>query len=67
MDQNRDFATDSPVAFERERLGFLRDLADPMTIRRLTRLGIGCGWHCLEVAASFVDMTLFGAWGRRCD
>jgi AraC family transcriptional regulator len=31
MDENRDFAADWPDAFERERLGFLRDAADPMT------------------------------------
>jgi SAM-dependent methyltransferase len=51
MVEGRYFATDSPAAFERERLGFLRDVADPITTRRLTGLGIGRGWRCLEVAA----------------
>jgi AraC family transcriptional regulator len=31
MHENRDFAADRPDAFERERLGFLRDVADPVT------------------------------------
>jgi SAM-dependent methyltransferase len=51
MVEGRYFAAYSPAAFERERLGFLREVADPITTRRLTRLGIGCGWHCLEVGA----------------
>ena len=52
MDENRYyFATESSLSFEHKRLGFLRDMADPVTIRRLRRLGIERGWRCLEVAA----------------
>jgi SAM-dependent methyltransferase len=49
--ENRYFAKDSPDAFERERLALLTQIADPITIRRLTDLGVGPGWRCLEVGA----------------
>jgi hypothetical protein len=45
------FAKDSPDAFERERLALLTQLTDPITRRRLLRLGVGPGWHCLEAGA----------------
>jgi SAM-dependent methyltransferase len=45
------FAADSPDAFERERLALLAQTADPTTTRRLTSLGVGPGWRCLEVGA----------------
>jgi SAM-dependent methyltransferase len=48
---NRYFAKDSPDAFERERLALLTRIADPITTRRLTELGVGPGWRCLDVAA----------------
>src|SRR5262249_24957355 len=48
---NRYFAIDSPETFERERLAVLTQLADPITARRLTNLGVGSGWRCLEVGA----------------
>jgi 2-polyprenyl-3-methyl-5-hydroxy-6-metoxy-1,4-benzoquinol methylase len=51
MTENRYLAKDSPDAFERERLSLLTQIADPITTRRLTDLGVGPGWHCLEVAA----------------
>jgi SAM-dependent methyltransferase len=38
-------------AFERERLGLLHQLLDPLTDRRLDRLGVQPGWSCLEVGA----------------
>src|SRR5262249_16802113 len=38
-------------AFERERLALLTRIADPITTRRLTELGVRPGWRCLEVAA----------------
>jgi hypothetical protein len=41
MDQNNSFAAGSPASFERERLGLLRDLADPITTRRLIQLPVG--------------------------
>jgi SAM-dependent methyltransferase len=44
-------AKDSPDAFERERLSLLTRIADPITTRRLTDLGVGPGWRCLEVGA----------------
>jgi SAM-dependent methyltransferase len=49
--ENRYLAKDSPDAFERERLALLTQFADPITTRRLTDLGVGPGWRCLEVAA----------------
>jgi SAM-dependent methyltransferase len=51
MTGNRYFAKDSPDAFERERLALLTQLADPITTRRLTDLGVGPGWRCLDVGA----------------
>jgi SAM-dependent methyltransferase len=38
-------------ASERERLGLLERIADPLSQRRLAALGIQPGWHCLEVGA----------------
>jgi SAM-dependent methyltransferase len=51
MRENRYLAKDSPDAFERERLAQLAQFADPISIRRLTDLGVGSGWRCLEVGA----------------
>jgi SAM-dependent methyltransferase len=51
MNGNRCFAADSPDAFERERLALLTQVADPITITRLSSLGVGPGWRCLEVGA----------------
>src|SRR5215468_4269060 len=51
MKGNRYFAKDSPDAFERERLALLTQMADPITTRRLTDLGVGPGWRCLDVGA----------------
>jgi ubiquinone/menaquinone biosynthesis C-methylase UbiE len=45
------FAKDSADAFERERLALLTQLTDPITRRRLLRLGVGPGWRCLEAGA----------------
>src|SRR5262249_41196057 len=47
----RYFATDSPDAFERRRLALLTEIADPITPRRLSDLGVGPGWRCLDVGA----------------
>jgi SAM-dependent methyltransferase len=44
-------AADTADAFERERLHLLGRLMNPMTTRRLERLGVGRGWRCLEVGA----------------
>jgi SAM-dependent methyltransferase len=51
MTVNRYFAKESPDAFERERLALLTQFADPITTRRLTELGVGPGWRCLDVGA----------------
>jgi SAM-dependent methyltransferase len=51
MTENRYLAKDSPDAFERERLALLTQFADPVTTRRLTELGVGPGWRCLDVGA----------------
>jgi SAM-dependent methyltransferase len=51
MNDNRYLAKDSPDAFERERLALLTKFADPITTRRLTDLGVGPGWRCLDVGA----------------
>jgi SAM-dependent methyltransferase len=51
MNANRYLATDSPDAFERQRLALLTRIADPITTRRLTDLGVGPGWRCLDVGA----------------
>jgi SAM-dependent methyltransferase len=51
MSENRYLAKDSPDAFERERLALLTQFADPITTRRLTDLGVGPGWRCLDVAS----------------
>lgn len=36
---------------EKERLGSLQGLVDPVTIRHLETLGIQKGWRCAEVGA----------------
>ena len=36
---------------ERRRLQLLERLRDPVTVRRLRRLGVSAGWCCLEVGA----------------
>src|SRR6516162_5678939 len=51
MTEDRYLAKDSPHVFERERLALLTQFADPITTRRLTDLGVGPGWRCLDVAA----------------
>jgi SAM-dependent methyltransferase len=51
MRSNRYLAKDSPDGFERERLNLLTRIVDPITTRRLTNLGVGPGWRCLDVAA----------------
>jgi SAM-dependent methyltransferase len=51
MTENRYLAKDSPDAFERERLALLTRIADPITTRRLSDLGVGLGWRCLDVGA----------------
>jgi SAM-dependent methyltransferase len=51
MKDHRYLAQDSPDAIERKRLALLTRIADPVTTRRLSDLGVGPGWRCLEVGA----------------
>jgi len=44
-------ASHTADAFERERVGLLEQVADPITLRRLERLDVREGWRCLEVGA----------------
>src|SRR5215831_9687308 len=37
--------------FERERLGLLQNILDPVTLRRLDQIGGMRGWRCLEVGS----------------
>src|SRR5690348_1451369 len=36
---------------ERRRLALIEQCYDPMTIARLTALGVALGWRCLEIGA----------------
>jgi 2-polyprenyl-3-methyl-5-hydroxy-6-metoxy-1,4-benzoquinol methylase len=54
---NRYFATDSPDAFERQRLTLLTQLSDPITIGRLVCRGVAPGWHCLDAGAGEGSMA----------
>lgn len=64
MNKSQYIAADSPAAFERERLRLLRQLADPITVRRMQHLGIQPGWRCLEVGAGdgSIARWLAGQW-----
>ena len=42
---------DDEAALENERLGLLAEARDPRTCRLLDQVGIGEGWHCLELGA----------------
>ncbi|MFV8244619.1 class I SAM-dependent methyltransferase [Mycolicibacterium peregrinum] len=47
----RYFAADYETTQERERLQRLESMSDRTTIRALDTVGVGPGWHCLEVGA----------------
>jgi 2-polyprenyl-3-methyl-5-hydroxy-6-metoxy-1,4-benzoquinol methylase len=51
MGETHYIASQTAEAFERERLGLLERIADPISQRRLTAFGIQKGWRCLEVGA----------------
>ena len=51
MSEARYFAADAADTSERQRLGLLEQLLDPLTIRRLEALGVAAGWRCLTVGA----------------
>src|SRR5262245_49683388 len=42
---------DHAAKAERERLAAIEAAADPLTIECLEKIGVGPGWHCLEVGA----------------
>ena len=45
------FAANADHGAERARLGLFEQLLDPLTLRRLVRVGAAPGWRCLLVAA----------------
>lgn len=45
------FAADQEYAAERERLSRMEQRLDPISIRHIEALGVGRGWHCLDVGA----------------
>ncbi|MUM28957.1 class I SAM-dependent methyltransferase [Mycobacterium sp. CBMA295] len=47
----RYFAADYEATQERERLRRLESMSDQSTIRAMETVGVGPGWHCLEVGA----------------
>jgi SAM-dependent methyltransferase len=51
MSAEQYFAVEAPDHAELQRLGYLSQVYDPVTTRRLTSLGVGAGWRCLEVGA----------------
>ena len=60
------YAFDNAWIHARQRLRGLEQLLDPGTIRHLEALGVGEGWHCLEVGAGGGSVTewLCGRVGR---
>jgi 2-polyprenyl-3-methyl-5-hydroxy-6-metoxy-1,4-benzoquinol methylase len=59
MNANGYFAKHSTDASERERLSLLARAADPITTTRLTSLGVGPGWRCLDVGAGAGSVALW--------
>lgn len=51
MTAGKYFGVDAPDVIERNRLEQLERVCDPVTTDRLTKLGVGPGWTCLEVGA----------------
>jgi SAM-dependent methyltransferase len=48
---------------ERRRLALIEKCYDPMTIARLTELGVGAGWRCLDIGAGGGSIS---RWLRDC-
>jgi SAM-dependent methyltransferase len=59
MATDRYFAEGRPAEAEGERLGRLAEAVDPVTARRLTGLGVGPGWECLDVGAGSGGVALW--------
>jgi ubiquinone/menaquinone biosynthesis C-methylase UbiE len=45
------YTLDNAWRAARQRLQFLEQACDPLTQQRLDRVGVGAGWHCMEVGA----------------
>src|SRR5205085_11955277 len=45
------YTLDNKWRAARERLGMLEAACDPLTAKHLDKVGVGPGWHCLEVGA----------------
>lgn len=52
-----DYIIDAAAERELARLRLLEDWADPGSIRCLDAVGVGTGWHCLEVGAGAGSMA----------
>ena len=59
MNGEQYFAAGTEDAAERERLGMLELLMDPLTIRRLEARGVTEAWNCLEVGAGGGSVALW--------
>lgn len=57
MDETLDYAFPHAVDDESRRLALFQERLDPLTIRRLERLGIGPGARCLEVGGGRGSIT----------
>jgi SAM-dependent methyltransferase len=53
----RGYTFDNAWRQARDRLALLERVLDPGTIRRLEALGVGKGWHCLEVGGGGGSIT----------
>ena len=50
-------AQEGAEEFERERLGLLEQVCDPLTVHQLDAIGVGEGWRCLDVGAGAGSVT----------
>jgi SAM-dependent methyltransferase len=69
MFRQRYNSAERPDAFERERRSLPGRMTDPITTGRLTDLGVGTGWRCLEVSAGDGSIAHWlaervGPWGQ---
>ena len=52
-----EYGFDPAWSDEQVRLALIGECYDPATSARLTRLGVGPGWHCLEVGAGYGSVS----------
>jgi len=57
MGERLDYAFPHSAEDEDRRLGLLQQRLDPITIRRIERLGIGAGASCLELGGGRGSIT----------